>query len=40
MDPNRIPGNEPDPGDMSPEPATGLPDEDPINHDVPDDDVL
>lgn len=36
MNPTRIPGNEPDPGDMSTEPETGTPNGNPNNHDLPD----
>lgn len=35
MDPTRVPGNEPDPGDMSTDPNTGPPDE----HGLPDDEA-
>ena len=37
MNPTRIPGNEPDPGDMSTEPGTAAPNDQPENHDLPDD---
>ena len=37
MNPTRIPGNEPDPGDMSTEPGTAPPNDQPGNHDLPDD---
>lgn len=37
MNPTRIPGNEPDPGDMSTEPGIGAPNDDPDNHDLADD---
>jgi hypothetical protein len=37
MNPTRIPGNEPDPGDMSTEPGTRKPNENPGQHDLPDD---
>jgi hypothetical protein len=36
MNPTRIPGNEPDPGDMSTEPGTGAQNDDRDNHDLPD----
>ena len=36
MNPTRIPGNEPDPGDMSAEPGTGPPNDKLENHDLPD----
>jgi hypothetical protein len=39
MNPTRIPGNEPDPGDMSTEPNTGAPNDQPAKHDLPDDEV-
>jgi len=39
MNPTRIPGNEPDPGDMSTEPGTGAPNDQPESHDLPDDDA-
>jgi len=39
MNPTRIPGNEPDPGDMSTEPGTGAPNNQPENHDLPDEDA-
>lgn len=37
MNPTRIPGNEPDPGDMSTEPGVGLPAEQDDHHVLPDD---
>ena len=37
MNSTRIPGNEPDPGDMSTEPGTAPPSDQPGNHDLPDD---
>ena len=37
MNPTRIPGNEPDPGDISREPGTEVPTDQPENHDLPDD---
>ena len=39
MNPTRIPGNVPDPGDMSTEPGTRGPDDRPQRHDLPDDDA-
>jgi hypothetical protein len=39
MNPTRIPGNEPDAGDMSTEPGTRGPDDQPQRHDLPDDDA-
>ncbi|RYE96931.1 MAG: hypothetical protein EOO77_40030 [Oxalobacteraceae bacterium] len=39
MNPTRIPGNEPDPGDMSTEPSFGTPSDNPAEHDLPDDDA-
>lgn len=39
MNPSRIPGNEPDPGDMSTERGPGAPSEMPIEHSLPDDDA-
>lgn len=39
MNPSRIPGNEPDPGDMSTERGPGAPSEKPIEHGLPDDDA-
>lgn len=36
MKPQHIPGNEPDPGDMSTEPATGMPDDPTLDHGLPD----
>ena len=39
MNPPLIPGNEPDPGDMSTEPGTGLPDDGAGHHDLPDDEA-
>ena len=39
MSPTRIPGNEPDPGDMSTEPGFGTPSNNPAEHDLPDDDA-
>ena len=39
MSPTRIPGNEPDPGDMSTEPGYGTPSDNPAEHDLPDDDA-
>lgn len=38
MNPNHIPGNEPDAGDMSTEPGIGLPDES-TDHGLPDDEA-
>jgi hypothetical protein len=38
MNPTRIPGNEPDPGDMSTEPGT-TPNDQPERHDLPDEDA-
>ncbi|QNA83510.1 hypothetical protein G4G27_05435 [Sphingomonas sp. So64.6b] len=37
MNATRIPGNEPDPGDMSTEPGTGAPNDQPEKHELPDD---
>lgn len=37
MNPTRIPGNEPDAGDMSTEPTTPTPADQPSEHDLPDD---
>jgi hypothetical protein len=37
MNPTRIPGNEPDPGDMSTEPGIGAPNDQSEHHDLPDD---
>lgn len=37
MNPKRIPGNEPDPGDMLTEPGTGAQNDDSDNRDLPDD---
>ena len=39
MNPTRIPGNEPDPGDMSTEPGIGMPNDNPAEHDLPDDEA-
>lgn len=39
MRPTRIPGNEPDPGDMTTEPDTEAPVDPPENHDLPEDDA-
>lgn len=39
MNPTRIPGNEPDPGDMSTEPGTGGPADQPGTLDLPDEDA-
>lgn len=39
MNPTRTPGNEPDPGDMSTEQGTGVPDQEPQNHDLPDEEA-
>lgn len=39
MNLTRIPGNEPDPGDMSPQPTTGAPADEPKTHDSPDDEA-
>lgn len=36
MNPTRVPGNEPDPGDMSTEPFRDTPADGPDNHDLPD----
>ncbi len=39
MNMTRIPGNEPDPGDMSTEPTTEAPNDEPRTHDLPDDEA-
>jgi hypothetical protein len=39
MNPTRIPGNEPGPGDMSTGPGTGMPNDSPAEHDLPDDEA-
>jgi hypothetical protein len=39
MNPTHIPGNEPDPGDMSTEPGIGMPVDSPAVHDLPDDEA-
>jgi hypothetical protein len=39
MNTPRIPGNEPDPGDMSTEPGTEPPNDRAKNHDLPDDEA-
>jgi len=39
MNPTRIPGNEPDAGDMSTDPDTGIPSDHPAEHDLPDDEA-
>jgi hypothetical protein len=39
MSPASIPGNEPDPGDMSTEPQTGVPNDPTEKHDLPDEDA-
>ena len=39
MDMAHRPGNEPDPGDMSTDPGTGAPNEEPREHDLPDDEA-
>lgn len=39
MDPTRIPGNEPDHGDMSTEPGFETSNENPAEHDLLDDDA-
>ena len=39
MNPPLIPGNEPDPGDMSTEPGTELPDDRLHDHSLPDDEA-
>ena len=39
VNPTRIPGNEPDPGDMSTEPGTGVPNDQPSTPDLPDEDA-
>lgn len=39
MNPTHIPGNEPDPGDMSTEPGTGTPDDHSHDHGLPDDEA-
>ena len=39
MDPPHIPGNEPDPGDMSLEPGTEIPDDQSLDHGLPDDEA-
>ena len=39
MNPTRIPGNEPDPGDMSTEPGTAAPSDETEKHDLPDADA-
>jgi len=39
MSPTRIPGNEPDPGDMSTEPDFETTSDNPAKHDLPDDDA-
>jgi hypothetical protein len=35
MNPTHIPGNEPDPGDMSTDPAFEAPNDSPSEHDLP-----
>lgn len=39
MNKPRIPGNEPDPDDMSPEPSIEAPDGEKKRHDLPDDEA-
>jgi hypothetical protein len=39
MNTTRLPGNEPDPADMSIPPATDAPTDDPHKHDLPDDEA-
>lgn len=39
MNPTRIPGNEPDPGDMSTEPGFDTPADAPTKPDLPDEDA-
>jgi hypothetical protein len=39
MNPTRIPGNEPDPDDMSTEPGFGTPDDSPTERALPDEDA-
>ena len=39
MNPPHVPGNEPDPSDMSTDPGSGLPDDHPLDHDLPDDEA-
>ncbi len=39
MNTTRIPGNEPDPGDMSTEPGTEPPNDEAKKHDLPDDEA-
>jgi hypothetical protein len=39
MNTTRLPGNEPDPGDMSTEPGTKAPNDDIGKHDLPDDEA-
>ena len=39
MNPNRTPGNEPDPGDMSTEPGTEVQTQQPEKHDLRDDEA-
>jgi hypothetical protein len=36
MNMTRVPGNEPDPGDMSTEPSTGAPNDETTRRDLPD----
>jgi len=35
----RVPGNEPDPGDMSTQPGSEAPNDETKNHDLPDDEA-
>jgi hypothetical protein len=39
MNPTQIPGNEPDPADMSTDPAVPTPNGQPSEHDLPDDEA-
>ncbi len=39
MNTTRVPGNEPDPGDMSTEPGTEPPNDESKKHDLPDDEA-
>jgi len=39
MNPTRIPGNEPDSGDMSAEPGTGASNDQSSQHELPDDEA-
>jgi hypothetical protein len=39
MNPPRIPGNEPDPGDMSNDPSIPTPSNQPSEHDLPDEEA-